>query len=34
MRALLLLALGAVLWVVNRLITGSAGPLDVEELAG
>jgi len=33
-RALLLLALGAVLWAVNRLITGSTGPLDVEELSG
>jgi amino acid transporter len=33
-RALLLLALGAVLWAVNRLLTGPSGPLDVEELAG
>ena len=33
-RALLLLALGAVLWAVNRLITGPAGPIDVEELGG
>ena len=34
LRAALLLALGAVLWAVNRLITGPPDPINVEELAG
>ncbi len=34
LRALLLLALGAGLWAVNRLLGGSTGPVDAKELAG